>query len=172
MTTLHSVSKLALWTADKISWKKAFCSFSLVGAYKLSSRNGDSWMVISNYMYRPSSSVTIFISYCSCSLIRTSTPLLWFEPWLKIISPRHWNFQSFIISGVLYVSWRNVISDFCFSIHVNMDLRLWRSRLPRALSDVILKLNSPMFLFLVLSKGEIGSSERVKKQFFCNYCLR
>ena len=80
MTTLHSVSKLALWTADKISWKKAICSFSLVGAYKLSSRNGDSWMVISNNMYRPSSSITIlFISYCSCPLIRTSTPLLWFE---------------------------------------------------------------------------------------------
>ena len=29
--------------------------------------------------------------------------------------------------------------------------------MPRALSDVILKLNSPMFLFLMLSKGEIGS---------------
>ena len=30
--------------------------------------------------------------------------------------------------------------------------------MPRALSDVILKLKS-MFLFLMLSKGEIGSSE-------------
>ena len=44
--------------------------------------------------------------------------------------------------------------------------------MPRALSDVILKLNSAMFLFLMFSKGEMGSSERVKKQFFCNYCLR
>ena len=38
--------------------------------------------------------------------------------------------------------------------------------MPRALSDVILKLNSSMFLFLMLSKGEIGSSERVKKNSF------
>ena len=38
--------------------------------------------------------------------------------------------------------------------------------MPRALSDIILKLNSPMFLFLRLSKGEIGSSERVKNNSF------
>ena len=47
-----------------------------------------------------------------------------------------------------------------------MDLRLWRSRKPRALSVVILKLNSPMLLFLMLSKGEIGSSERVRNNSF------
>ena len=80
-----------------------------------------------------------FNSQSKFSFTSIMTPLLCSDPWLNKTSPLHCDFHDNSTSEVLYVSWRNLISDLPLTNQLEMAFLYSIDRISRTFKDNSLK---------------------------------